>query len=308
MIRSPGEVQGTSRNQTNHLAFAALLATSAAGWWQPIVSTTKLALSSDAYTHILLIIPLSLALVYLEREQTAGPGSREMGFALLAAAVLLRFLATPNRTPFSATPKLALSMLALVLWWIGAAVACFGLRILRSHLFALCFLFLLVPLPNNAVNAATQELQAGSAITTESFFRLARVPVMRHGVVLSIPGLDIEVAHECSSIRSSTMLVVITLIFAHLFLRSMWRKTLLVVMAIPLSIAKNAVRIFTITELATRVDPGYLHGKLHHHGGVVFLVLAVMVTVLLLLILRLGDSQPAVAICKQLQPNASVPT
>ena len=90
------------------------------------------------------------------------------------------------------------------------------------------------------------------------------------------------------------MLIVITLILAHLFLRSWWRKVLLVVVAIPLSVAKNAVRMFTITELSTQVDPGYLNRRLHHNGGVIFLGFALVVDVGLLLILRRGESIPEI--------------
>jgi exosortase len=147
-----------------------------------------------------------------------------------------------------APTALSISIFALVLWWIGSAVACFGFAPLRSHFFASCFVFLLVPLPDRIVNWITEGLQHGSAVAADVLFRIAQVPMTRQGVILSIPGLDIEVARECSSIRSSMMLVVITLVFAHLFLRSKWRKIALVLLVIPICIAKNALRIFTIAE------------------------------------------------------------
>lgn len=299
MTPSPAANLVNYRNHKRYFAFVALAALSVTFWWQPILSTIALAWNGDAYSHILLIVPLSLALIYLEPTRIAAADSRGIGVgaALLATAVLLRVFTIKPQAPSLASFELSLNMLALVTWWIGSAIACFGRRILPSHLFAFCFLFLSVPLPDSAVTDATRALQNGSAISSGVLFHAAGVPVVRHGVALSIPGLDIEVAKECSSIRSSTMLIIITLIFAHLFLRSRWRKILLVLMAIPLSIAKNAVRIFTIAELATRVDPGYLHGNLHHHGGVVFLSLAVGVTVLLLWILRKGElrSEPALS-------------
>jgi len=40
--------------------------------------------------------------------------------------------------------------------------------------------------------------------------------------------------------------------------------------AIPLSIAKNGFRIFMLSVLAVYVDPSFLHGWLHHQGGIVF--------------------------------------
>ena len=83
---------------------------------------------------------------------------------------------------------------------------------------------------------------------------------MHDGVRLSIPGLTLEVAKECSSIRSSLMLVVTTMVVAQLLLQSPLRKSVVVAAAIPLSIAKNGLRIFTIGTRGTRVDPAFLTG------------------------------------------------
>jgi exosortase/archaeosortase family protein len=85
------------------------------------------------------------------------------------------------------------------------------------------------------------------------------------------------------------MLLLVTLILAHLFVRSWWSKTLLTLAVIPLSVAKNAVRIFTIAELTTRVDPSFIEGRLHRNGGVVFLTMAVVMVILLLWLLRKSE-------------------
>ena len=273
-----------------YLEFSTLCLASAILWWQPLRSTLHLALSSDSYTHILLILPVCFALSFAERRQSLnGSLDRWVGWAPLLLGVLVRAVVLGGHFHLSTSDTLAITIFALVLWWIGSVIVCFGFSAARSHLFTLCFLFLFVPLPDEAVNWIVDMLQNTSAAASSALFRMAQVPVTRQGILLSIPGLDIEVARECSSIRSSTMLVVLTLVLAHLFLRSGWRQTLLVLAAIPLSIAKNAVRIFTIAQLATRVDPSYLDGRLHHQGGVVFLALAALVTILLLCILRKGE-------------------
>ena len=51
---------------------------------------------------------------------------------------------------------------------------------------------------------------------------------------------------------------------------------------IPISIFKNAVRIVVISLLSAYVDPGYLHGRLHHEGGVVFSLVGIVLFVPLL--------------------------
>jgi exosortase len=189
------------------------LAASVVIWWLGIAATVKLAINSDAHTHVLLTVPISAVLIYLRVKEALMPvpARRWIGAVLLGAALLLGGYTAWNTWFLSPRNCLALSMLALVLWWIGAVIICFGVHAFRALRFPLVFLFLAVPLPEQAVNAITQFLQHQSAVAAELLFRVARVPVTRESVLLSIPGLDIEVAHECSSIRSSTMLIVITL-------------------------------------------------------------------------------------------------
>ena len=286
----------TTRTQVTGFAF--LSVTSILFWWHPLIATLGLALTNDAYTHVLLILPLSAALIYMDLkygESIAIRIDQQSGLGLGAALLVLAFvIGCYTRWGTVASPddaRLAMGMFALVIWWIASVILCFGTRTFQSILFPLCFLFLLVPIPAFALSWIVEFLQQQSAVAARIMFRAAGVPATQDGIRLSIPGLNIEVARECSSIRSSLMLVVTTMVLAHLFLRSWWRKALLIVAAIPLSVAKNGLRIFTIAELGTRVDPGFLDGKLHHNGGIVFFGVAVIAVVALLWILRRTEFQ-----------------
>jgi len=272
-------------NRSRYIELCGLVFWSIVIWWQPIATSFKLAFTSEAHTHIVLIVPLSLALIYLERKRmpTIFESSRRVGTIVMITALLLR--GTTLWHLFFAD-ALSVSMFALVTWWIGSVIFCLGAETFRAFLFPLCFLVLIIPFPERLLNWITEFLQHQSVLGTALLFRLARVPMTRDGVILSIPGLDIEVARSCSGIRSSMMLIVTTLVLSRLFLRSWWSRALLVVAAMPLSIAKNAARIFTIAELGTRVDPGFLYGRLHRNGGVLFFSLAVIAVVVLLWIVR----------------------
>lgn len=276
----------TTRNQV--LTFAFLCAVSIVFWWHPLVMTLALALANDAYTHILLILPLSAALIYLDSKalRIDPQPSPRFGAALLALALVIGCYARWGIGATSGDVRLSLGMFALVTWWIASVLLCFGARTFQWFLFPLCFLFLIVPIPESALSWIVEFLQQQSALAARFMFRAVGVPVTQDGIMLSIPGLDIEVARECSSIRSSLMLVVTTMVLAQLFLRSWWRKALLIVAAIPLSVAKNGLRIFTIAELGTRIDPAYLDGKLHHNGGIIFFGLSVVAVGALLWVLR----------------------
>jgi exosortase len=287
--------------------FTLLCAVSLVIGWRPLFDAFLLALRSDEYTHLLLIVPISAALIFAERVALKAEFEPAVGFgsALLVVAILIggysRWLAgRPSDT------RLSVSILAVVIWWIGSFVFCFGLRLARVFLFPLCFLFWLVPIPTAALDKIVVIWQQGSATCASLLFSALGVPVTQDGIVLSIPGLTLEVAQECSSLRSSLMLVVTSMVLAHLFLRSFWRKAAVVLVAIPLSIAKNGVRIFTISMLGTRVDPGFLHGTLHHKGGVLFFLLALFAVLLLVWWLNRGENQPGGTL-PQGQQSTSVP-
>jgi len=287
------------------LIFAMLGAISVAVWWRPVTSSFALALRDDQYTHILLILPISVALIILDWKapEHSSRLSVVLGSGLLVVAALAVAVAMwRSGSPASAVQiplnmlslnMLSLYMLALVLWWLAAFRISFGAHAFRRALFPLCFLLWLVPFPDFVLNPIVTLLQQGSAAVAHLLFAAAGVPVEQKGVLLRIPDLTIEVATECSSIRSSSILLVTTMVLAQLLLRSPWRKALVVAAAIPLAVVKNGLRIFVIGMLATRVDPDFLTGRLHRQGGIIYLLFALVVIFLLLWVMRRGEEKKA---------------
>jgi exosortase/archaeosortase family protein len=72
------------------------------------------------------------------------------------------------------------------------------------------------------------------------------------------------------------------MVLTHLLLRSPWRRWLVILLAMPLSVAKNAVRMVTLSLLGMHVDPSFLTGRLHDQGGIVFFSLSVIALWLLI--------------------------
>jgi len=271
--------------------FSTLGAISIAIWWGPLASWLALALRDEQYTHILLILPMSASLILMEWEPPPDRSglSATAGAAVLAIALLAR--AGVGSIVISADVRLALNMLALVAWWMGAFLLCFGSSFRRA-LFPLCFLLGMVPLPQFVVDPLVSLLQQGSTASAHLFFAAAGIPVEQTGTLVHIPGLTLEVAPECSSIRSSMMLLVTTMFLAQLLLVSTWRKAVVVAAAIPLSVFKNGLRIFALGALATKVDPGFLTGRFHRQGGIIFFLITLLGIFLLLWILRRGEGKP----------------
>lgn len=277
------------------LSFILLWGASLIVGWRPLLETFKLALGDYEYTHLLLILPISAALIVLEWRSLRAMvvPNIHAGSALLAIALLTGAFMAMSSDSFPPDLRFSIEMFALVLSWTGIFVFCFGSRVSRAVLFPLCFLFGLVPFPHFVTNEIVRLLQQGSTLAANVLFSGVGLPVVQNGFMLTIPGLTVEVAKECSSIRSSSMLLVTTMVLAQLVLRSSWRKALVIAIALPLSVAKNGLRIFTIAMLATRVDPAYLTGKLHHQGGIVFFVIALIGIFALLWILQRGERERA---------------
>jgi exosortase/archaeosortase family protein len=103
----------------------------------------------------------------------------------------------------------------------------------------------------------------------------------------SLPGVSIEVAEECSGIRSSLSLIISSLLAGYVLLQSSWCRFALSTMTVPVVILKNAARIVTIWVLGVYVDPGFLNGRLHRYGGLPFSVFALaLLTPLFIALIR----------------------
>jgi len=291
-----------------HQAFFILLWTaSLIVAWRPLAGTFALSLRDDGYTHILLILPISAALIILERRsftKLVSPGIHT-SWAMLALAIFSACFIFAPTASVSPDVQLSIRILALVLFWIGAFTLCFGTRASRSVSFPLLFLFGLVPLPRQLLDIFVSLLQQMSACAAHFLFSICGVPVSQDGVAVSIPGLTVHVAEECSSIRSSSMLLVTTIVLAYLLLRSPWRRAVVVGLALPLSIFKNGLRIFTIAMLGTRVDPAYLTGRLHHDGGIVFFAIVMLIIFAILWIFRRAENRWPNAALKPALSNAT---
>jgi exosortase len=135
-------------------------------------------------------------------------------------------------------------------------------------------------------------LQCGSTSVAYFLFRALGVPVLRQGFLLTVPGITIEVAKECSGVRSSVVLFITCLLAARLFLRTPWKRILLISLAIPLAILKNGIRIVTLTLLSIYVNPSFLTGRLHHQGGFVFFLFALAMLAPVLKLLEKSEHDP----------------
>jgi len=170
--------------------------------------------------------------------------------------------------------------------WIGVFVLCYGANTLRAAAFQLSLLLLMVPLPPVLLERSIFVLRGCSAQAAAFFLRLGGVPVFQNGFRLSLPGTDVEVAEQCSGIRSCLALFITSLLMGHLFLRSPWRRLWLVLAIFPVTIFKNGLRIVTIYGLTVHPSMESLTVWVHRYGGIPFSFLGLSLLAFLVFSLR----------------------
>lgn len=238
----------------------------------PIARLANIDGGSDYYSHILLIPFVSAYFLFEERKRIlqgaryslAGLAVAAVGLIFYGAALWLRYWLGQNDFASLATAG------ALIFWWGGFLLA-FGPNAFKAALFPLLFLLFAIPAPQFLLDWFIYILQVGSTEVTQWLFELTGTDYMRSGFFYRLPNMTIEVAKQCSGIRSSIALVITAVLVGHLFLRKGWGVLVLLLTIVPFTILKNGIRIVTLSLLSIYVDPRFItDGFLHHSGGFIF--------------------------------------
>lgn len=251
----------------------------------------QVALNNDDASHILLIPLLSVALIYIERRTIF----RRVSWGYIPAALLgataciSGALSIWEATTWSQSSVLALGMSAAVLTWMTGFALIFGGPALRAAKFPLLLTLLAIPLPGFLLSYLIYFLQRGSAEIVAVIFDVLGVPYLREEFVFRLARVSIEIAQECSGIRSSIAVLILALIAAHFYLQSFWKQAIFVLCSILIMLIKNGIRIATLTLLSIYVNPSFLFGRLHREGGIVFFLVGLaLLAPMLWLVNRLG--------------------
>ena len=289
MVENMQDSSGSATRR--HWYFAGFVAASVIVSWKALTALVLFSLHEESSSHILLIPLISIYLLYLERKRISK--SLRTGAvrpaSLILAGLFIFLLLILERFFAEQASYLSVAIFLLVVAWIGTFALFYGTSAMRAAGFPLAFLLLMIPLPEHVLARTIYFLQSGSTDIAYFLFRAVGVPVFRQGFFLTVPGITIEVATECSGIRSSVALFITCLLAAHLFLRTPWKQLLFVLLAFPLALIKNGIRIVTLTLLSIYVDPSFLTGSLHQKGGFVFFLLALAILAPVLLFLEKSE-------------------
>ncbi len=264
--------------------------------WSPwLIAWARFALADELASYVLLIPVVAGSLFRKSMASAPRPPGASPVLALIAlagsVALLVAAFASRGTTDLTRNDFLGPGILAYVLALIACGFQTLGRAGVWHFAFPLGFLAFAAPLPSWAVNGLEVFFQHTSAEVAAWMMQVARIPNLRSGLVFQLAGITIQVAQECSGIRSSLVLFIVSVYGGHIILRSPLRRWFLALFVIPLAIARNGFRIVTIAALCTHVSPRMIDSPIHHRGGPIFFALSLVPLFFLIYWLRRGEKR-----------------
>ena len=255
---------------------------------QALTSLILYAARSDLHSHIVLVPFITAYLLYINRSRL--PAAYRISIAGTVALCTIGSAALGGafgwRGSLSVNDGLALVALAFISFAAAGGFLFLGSKWMAAAAFPVAFLIFMVPLPDALVDWMEKASMLASAEVAAMYFDLTGTAMVRHGTVFELPGIVLQVAQECSGIHSSWVLLIASLLASHVFLRTRWRKIVLVAFVIPLGILRNGFRILVIGLLCVHFGPQMIDSVIHHRGGPLFFAVSLFPLFLLVWWLR----------------------
>ena len=232
--------------------------------------------STDAvdYSHGLIIPFISLWLFWRDRKMwskiLSEAESHGFGIVLLFASVFMHAAGLRMQIPHLSAVAFVLSLWALIWLFVGRWAA-------WTAWFPVVFLLFAVPVSFLA-HATFPLRMLGTVVSTWILNGIGIPTTQVQTAVVSTAGqgFALDVADECSGIRSIMALMAITALYAYLFKKHWFSRIFLFAMSIPVAVAANIGRIVTIAIVA-RFWGQDLGMKIYHdYSGYLIFVLCVL--------------------------------
>ncbi len=228
-----------------------------------------------------LIIPVfSLYMIWIQksrfmsmqfiRQDSYFSGS---GFILLAGGLIL-FIAG------SFTYILLINTIAFIVIVVSSVLFLFGREVFRVTLVPILFLLFMLPIPVQAYNAVAEPLKYFIADSSAAVLSLLQIPLIIDDNVIHLPSISLLIHESCSGIRTVISVCAIGTAFAYIFLKSYLYRISFMIVAVPIGILTNILRVVIIGILAFLYD-GDIAMEFHSHAWTVVTPVAILSTFLI---------------------------
>jgi exosortase C (VPDSG-CTERM-specific) len=273
-------------------AWAAWIAVATLAFIKPLIALMNLAREDSFHSHLPLVPFVAGYLLMAQRAALPAPGPRSIVGAVALGAISAAAVAVGIAGGVGVNDRLAALIFGYVTSIAAGGFLFLGQRWVRAATFPLVFLLFMVPLPDRLVIYLEDALVLASADVSAWMIQATGTPLLRNGTIFTLPTIVLEVARECSGIRSTWVLLMTSLVASQMFLRGRWHRAILVGFVVPLGIVRNGFRILVISLLCVRIGPHMIDSVIHHRGGPLFFALSLIPLFLLLVWLQRRERRP----------------
>jgi len=248
-------------------------------------------LQDENYSHGLIIAPLIIFILYLERKllnRESEYPSPIAGLLIITMALLLLLIGTLGA-------ELFIQRISLVFMLSGIIVYLFGFRLLNLLTVPLALLIFSIPIPQIIFNKIAFPLQIIASQIAVWGIRVLGIPSVVKGNIIeilprgAIQIVQLEVVEACSGIRSLMSLATLAILLAYftkdqpikieLRNRDLWRMILLILLAIPTAVFTNSIRVMLTGVLTYSYGRQALQTFYHQISGFAVYLLALIILI-----------------------------
>jgi exosortase D (VPLPA-CTERM-specific) len=183
----------------------------------------------------------------------------------------------------------AIVQFAYVITLYGLVLAFLGTQAFKVIAVPLLILLFMIPLPQFVVANLSTELQLLSSQIGVFVIRLFGISVFLEGNVIDLGGYKLQVAEACSGLRYLFPLMTIGFLMAYFYKGALWKRIVLFLSSIPITVFMNSLRIgiigVTVEHWGIEMADGFLH---EFQGWMIFMISALLMVAEIALLNRIG--------------------
>ena len=239
----------------------------------------------DQYSHALLIPLISAYLIWQQRGALA-----RIEFRPRWEGVAVTVLGGGIHLVGQLSSIFTLSQWGLLICIYGLLLSFIGWNGSRPIMGPLAILALMIPLPEFVLKDLSGGLQLISSRLGVAFMRLCGVTVFLEGNIIDLGSYKLQVAEACSGLRYLFPLMTLSILMAYLFRAPWWKRLVLFLSSIPISVLMNSLRVGAIGVLVEHWGSQMAEGFLHQfQGWAVFMVSFALLVMEMMLLAQLSS-------------------
>lgn len=246
----------------------------------------------EDYSHCYFIPLVFLYLLWEKRQELAAIPSVAswLGFIPFALGIGMFWLGELSGEMFS----LYISMWLVVT---GILWMHLGWQKIKAMAFSLFIILTMFPFPNFLNTKILLNLKIISSQIGVAMLHIYGMSAYREGNIIDLGFTQLQVVDACSGLRYVIPLLVLSLLLAYWFKAALWKKIILVLSSIPLSVIVNSMRIaltgILYSTWGAQVAEGFFHGL---SGWLIFMLNIPVLLAEMWILKRIGREQVAIKV------------